>query len=62
MGEFSAKEIIKRLARSGDRLHSIKGSHHVFKNALGNRIVVSHPKKDLPKGTFYAVLKQAGPD
>ncbi|MEQ9299057.1 MAG: type II toxin-antitoxin system HicA family toxin [Cyclobacteriaceae bacterium] len=59
MGDFSSKELIKRLLKSGYELHRIKGSHHIYKNKLGKRVVVPHPKKDLPKGTFYSILKQA---
>jgi predicted RNA binding protein YcfA (HicA-like mRNA interferase family) len=39
----------------------IKGSHHHFKHPVKKGIVtVPHPKKDIPKGTYNSILKQAG--
>lgn len=60
MPDHSSKRLIKRLEKAGFVLHRIKGSHHIFKHINGHRVVVPHPKKDLPKGTFNAILKQAG--
>jgi predicted RNA binding protein YcfA (HicA-like mRNA interferase family) len=39
-----------------------KGSHRIFKHPVKNGIVVVpiHSKKDVPKGTLNAILKQAG--
>lgn len=60
MSKFSSRKIIQELEANGFQLHRIKGSHHIYKHKNGKRAVVPHPKKDLPKGTFYSVLKQAG--
>jgi predicted RNA binding protein YcfA (HicA-like mRNA interferase family) len=60
MPEFSSKELIKRLLAAGFMLDRVKGSHHIYKHPNGKRTVVPHPKKDLPKGTFHTILKQAG--
>jgi len=60
MPDFSSKELIKRLLAAGFTLDRVKGSHHIYKHSNGKRAVVPHPKKDLPKGTFYTILKQAG--
>lgn len=60
MPDFSSKELIKRLLAAGFMLDRVKGSHHIYKHTNGKRTVVPHPKKDLPKGTFYTILKQAG--
>ncbi len=60
MPDYSSKKLIIRLEKAGFVLHRIKGSHHIFKHSNGLRVVVPHPKKDLPKGTFNAILKQAG--
>jgi predicted RNA binding protein YcfA (HicA-like mRNA interferase family) len=60
MGDFSSKEIIKRLKKAGFILDRVKGSHHIYKHPDGKRAVVPHPKKDLPKGTFNSILKEAG--
>ena len=62
MGKFNSHEIIRRLVKHGFELQRVKGSHHIYKHKNGKRAVVPHPKKDLPKGTFYAILKQAGVD
>ncbi len=60
MPDFSSSELIKKVEKEGFELHRIKGSHHIFKHSSGKRVVIPHPKKDLPKGTFYSILKQAG--
>lgn len=60
MSDYSSKEIINRLEKAGFELHRIKGSHHIFKHNNGKRAIVPHPTKDLPKGTFNSILKQAG--
>lgn len=40
-----------------------KGSHRIFKNqATGKMTVVPMHKRNLPKGTMLAILKQAGID
>jgi predicted RNA binding protein YcfA (HicA-like mRNA interferase family) len=40
------------------------GSHHLYYNAATNKtlIVPLHGNKDLSKGLFFALLKQAGID
>ena len=60
MSEYSSRAIIKRLEKAGYFLARIKGSHHIYKNSSGKRVIVPHPRKDLPKGTFFSILKQAG--
>jgi predicted RNA binding protein YcfA (HicA-like mRNA interferase family) len=62
MADFSSKALIKLLDKAGFVLHRTRGSHHIFKHPDGKRAVVPHPKKDLPKGSFNAILKQAGVD
>ncbi|MEQ6119233.1 type II toxin-antitoxin system HicA family toxin [Reichenbachiella sp. MALMAid0571] len=60
MSNYSSKELIKKLQKAGFVLDRIKGSHHIYKHQNGKRTIVPHPKKDLPKGTFNSILKQAG--
>lgn len=60
MGKFNSSEIIQQLQKHGFVLQRVRGSHHIYKHKNGKRAVVPHPKKNLPKGTFYAILKQAG--
>jgi len=50
----------KILLKRGFLLDRIKGSHQIFINAENNlRVVVPMHRKDLPKGTFFSILKQA---
>ena len=56
---LSSQEIIKVLHQNGFIFVSQKGSHKKFKK--DNRIViVPDPKKEIPKGTFAAILRQSG--
>ena len=60
---LTPKELIKILEKKGFRLLRINGSHHYFKHPENNKIaVVPMHNKDLPKGTFLSILKQAGID
>lgn len=60
---FTAKEIIKILERKGFVLDRTKGSHSIYRLPDGSkRVVVPLHNRDLPKGTFHAILKQAGID
>jgi predicted RNA binding protein YcfA (HicA-like mRNA interferase family) len=57
---FTPKSIIKIIQQKGFELDRIKGSHYIFINSLtGQRVIVPMHNKDLPKGTFFAILKQA---
>lgn len=58
---MKSRELIKKLEEAGWELDRVRGSHYVYKHPQGVRpIPVPHPKKDLPKGTVNAILKQAG--
>lgn len=60
---LSPKELKKLLLQKGFKLARIQGSHHYFINPDTNKItVIPMHCKNLPKGTFYAILKQAGID
>lgn len=57
---FTPKEIIRILNKNGYLLDRVKGSHQIFIHGeTAQRIIVPMHNKDLPKGTFYAILKQA---
>jgi predicted RNA binding protein YcfA (HicA-like mRNA interferase family) len=58
----SPKLLIKLLEQNGFIFKRSKGSHHVYFNPLNNKtaIVPVHGNKDIKKGTFLAILKQAG--
>lgn len=58
---MKGKELIERLENAGWELDRVRGSHRVYKHPDATRpIPVPHPKKDLPKGTVNAILRQAG--
>lgn len=58
---MTSREIIKLLETDGWYIHSSNGSHHHFKHPTKKgKVTVPHPKKELPKGTFNSILKQAG--
>lgn len=59
---LSAKHLIKLLEQNGFILKRAKGSHQLFYNPVTNKTVIVpvHGSKDLKKGTFMAILKQAG--
>jgi predicted RNA binding protein YcfA (HicA-like mRNA interferase family) len=56
-----SRDIVRRLEREGFELISIAGSHHKFiHRVLGRRVIVPHPKRDLPVGTVRAIYRDAG--
>lgn len=61
MKGYSSKEIIRILLKDGwYEYSSATGSHHSFKHhTKRGRVVVPHPKKDLPIGTVRNIAKQA---
>ncbi len=60
---LTPKELIKILKKKGFYLDRSRGSHHIFIHESGKkRVVVPVHKKELPKGTFFSILKQAGID
>ena len=60
---FTPKELIRILEQKGFVLKRSKGSHKIYKHPFTkNRVTIPMHNKDLPKGTFYAILKQAGID
>ena len=59
----NSHDIIRRLEREGFVLVRTKGSHHIFRQpATGLKVVVPHPRKDLPIGTVRNIYKSAGFD
>ena len=59
---YSAKRLIQILEQKGFVLKRISGSHHIYYHTeLKKPVVVPmHGNKDLAKGTFMSILKQAG--
>lgn len=61
---LSPKYLIKLLEQHGYIFKRSKGSHHLYFHPAFNKTVIVpfHAGKDLKKGTFLAILKQAGID
>ena len=59
---LSPDYLIKLLEKNGFKYKRTSGSHQVYYNAATGKtaIVPMHGNKDLRKGTFFAILKQAG--
>jgi len=56
-----SRDIIRRLLQDGFEQVSVSGSHHKFVHRqLRKRVIVPHPKRDLPAGTMRAIYKDAG--
>jgi predicted RNA binding protein YcfA (HicA-like mRNA interferase family) len=60
----SPKYLIKLLEAHGFIFKRAKGSHQLYYNSHSNITVIVpvHGNKDIKKGTFLAILKQAGID
>jgi len=61
---YSAKYLIKILENNGYSYCCSKVSHQLFYHPGKNKTVIVpvHGNKDLPKGIFYAILKNAEVD
>lgn len=58
---LTSQKIVKVLEKRGFVLDRVKGSHHIYYNPeTRRRVVIPLHKKDLPKGTLFEILKQAG--
>ena len=59
--QLTPKKIISLLKRHGFQLDHVTGSHYVFYHPEGRkRVTVAYHAKDIPLGTLYSILKQAG--
>jgi len=60
MGKLpSSSEIIKYLEKNGFRYVLQRGSHRKYKKQ-GQIVIVPHPKKEIPIGTFRSIMRQSG--
>ncbi|MBM3924850.1 MAG: addiction module toxin, HicA family [SAR202 cluster bacterium] len=59
---MTGREVLRILQRGGYKLSHVRGSHHYLrKPGAPNLVVVPvHGSRDLPIGTFRAILHQAG--
>jgi predicted RNA binding protein YcfA (HicA-like mRNA interferase family) len=58
---FSSHHIIKVLLNNGFTFISQKGSHRKYKKG-SKTVIVPHPKKEIPVGTFRSIVRQSGLD
>jgi len=60
MGKLpSSSKIIKYLEKNGFHYVSQRGSHRKYKKE-GKIVIVPHPKKEIPIGTFRSIMRQSG--
>ena len=58
---MTPKDIVRILQQKGFLLDRSRGSHQIWLHPVSRkRAVVPMHNKDLPTGTLYAILKQAG--
>ncbi|MEA2053812.1 MAG: type II toxin-antitoxin system HicA family toxin [Candidatus Thermoplasmatota archaeon] len=61
ISSLTPEKLIKILEKKGFILDRTKGSHRIYYHPiLKRRVVVPFHKKDLPRGTLFEILKQAG--
>jgi mRNA interferase HicA len=59
--KLTAKYLIKIVERNGFTHKRSKGSHKIYYNQKTNKtIVIPVHGKEMPKGTFFAIIRQAG--
>lgn len=60
MKSYSSREIIKILEKDGWFYVNCVGDHWQFKHPIKpGKVTITHPVKDIPKGTLINILKQA---
>ncbi|WP_427159497.1 type II toxin-antitoxin system HicA family toxin [Aliinostoc sp. HNIBRCY26] len=58
-----AKDFVKVIEKLGFYLDRQKGSHAIYKNVQGNRVVVPiHSGKDIKQGTLMGMIQDIGID
>jgi len=60
--DYSPKHLISLIEKKGYSLKRVTGSHHFYfnRNTRKTLVVPVHGNKDIPKGTFMSILRQAG--
>lgn len=57
---YSSREVIQLLEADGWQKVRTTGSHHHFKhNQKSGIVTIPHPKRQIGKGLFNSILKQA---
>ncbi|MCF8307918.1 MAG: type II toxin-antitoxin system HicA family toxin [Bacteroidales bacterium] len=55
----SSRQIIKTLQRNGFVFVSQRGSHVKYRKEK-QTVIVPHPRKKIPLGTFKSIIRQSG--
>ena len=56
---YSSQHILKVLQKKGFIQVGQKGSHKKLRKG-DNTVIVPDPRKEVPMGTFYSILRQSG--
>jgi predicted RNA binding protein YcfA (HicA-like mRNA interferase family) len=56
---FSSRQIIKTLIDNGFIQVGQKGSHKKYRKGE-KTVIVPDPRKEVPMGTFYSIVRQSG--
>jgi predicted RNA binding protein YcfA (HicA-like mRNA interferase family) len=56
---YSSQHILKVLQKNGFIQVGQKGSHRKLRKG-DKTVIVPDPKKEVPMGTFYSILRQSG--
>ena len=57
---YKASEVLSKLLKIGFEKKRQSGSHIILRHEDGRQTYISIHTKDIPEGTFRAILKQAG--
>ena len=57
---FKSRDVLRRLQRAGFEIRRQSGSHVVLRHPDGRQTYVPVHTRDVPTGTFRAILRQAG--
>lgn len=57
--ERNSRKLLKMLLNDGFEVISVQGSHHKLRKG-DRKVILPHPKKDLPEGTVRSIYRQAG--
>ena len=58
---IKGKKLVKILGKMGWHLDHIQGSHCILRNKAGKKLTVPvHGNKEIPKGTLFGILSDAG--
>ena len=53
-------EFITTLTSHGFEFVSKRGSHAKYRVSGGHRVIIPHPRKDIPVGTLRSIIRQSG--